>query len=149
MLRKAPVLPIMFCGGDSSGVGGVGGDGGSSGSGDSEGGGVTGVTGDVGGRGGVTGGTGGSAGGSVIGSARRRMGSQCGGARLAHRDLATHPCTPRCDCFPRAVVVRVLLLKVGEDMFGAGGGPEHQCPVVLLVEPRGGLHLHRVLVCLT
>jgi hypothetical protein len=49
-----------------------------------------------------------------------------GGARLARRNFAAHPGTPRFDGVPRLVVFRVLLLEVGEHVLGAVGGPEHQ-----------------------
>jgi hypothetical protein len=111
------VLPITFRSGGSGG-GGVGGGG------DSVGGGVTGVTGHVGGCGGVTGGTGGGAARSLIGFAGGGVSSNCGGARLAHRYLATHPGTRCFDSFPRPVVCRVLLLEVREHVLGAVGGPE-------------------------
>jgi hypothetical protein len=123
VFRKASVLPITFRGGDG---GGVGGDGGVGGGGDSVGGGVSGVTGDVGGCGGVTGGTGGSSGGSVIGIAGGGVGGKCGGARLAHRYLATHPGTPCFEGLARSVVFRVLVLEVRKHVLGAVSGPEHQ-----------------------
>jgi len=113
VLRKASVLPITFRGGVGSG-------------GDSVGGGVTGVADDMGGGGGVAGGTGGSSGRSVIGVAGGGVSGKCGGARLAHRYLATHPGTPCSEGFARSVVFRVLLLEVWEHVLGAVGSPEHQ-----------------------
>ena len=145
VLRKAPVLPITFRGGDSSGVGGVRGVRGGR---DSVAGSVTGMIGDVRGRGGVTGGTSRGAGGMVISGPRRGVGAKCSGARLAHRDRAAHPGPPRFDSLARPVIFRVLLLEAGEDMAGAVSSPEHQCPVVLLVEPPGLLKLHRASICL-
>jgi hypothetical protein len=131
MLRKMPVLPITFLGGGSGGVGGIGGVGGG---GDGVGGSVTGVTGNVGGCGGVTGGTGSGTGRSLIGVAGGGVSGKCGGARLAQRYLTTHPGTPCFDSFPRSVVFWVLFFEIWEDMLGAVSGPEHQWPVVLLVE---------------
>jgi hypothetical protein len=87
---------------------------------------VTGVTGDVRGRGGMTGGTGGGAGSSVIGIAAGGVGGECGGARLAHRHLTSHPGTPCFDSFPRPVVSRVLLLEVREYTLSAVSGPARQ-----------------------
>jgi len=84
------------------------------------------MTGDMGGCGGVTGGTGGRSGRSVIGVAGGGVGGECGGARLAHRYLATHPGTPGFDGFARPVVSRVLRLEVRQHMLGAVGGPERQ-----------------------
>ena len=86
---------------------------------------MTGVTGNVGGCGGVTGGTGGGTGRSLIGVAGGGMGGKCGGARLAHRYLTTHPGTPCFEGSARSVVFRVLLLEVREYMLGAVSGPEH------------------------
>ena len=125
------MLPIAF---RSGGSGGAGGDGGIGGGVDSVGCGVAGVTGHVGGRGGVTGGAGrgtcrtavGVAGGSVC---RNRSGS-----RPAARYLTTHPGTPCFDSLPRSVVTRVLLLEEREHVLGAVGRPEHQRPLVLLIE---------------
>jgi hypothetical protein len=97
VLRQVSDLPIAFLG--SSDVG------------DCVGGSVTGVTGSVGGRGSATGRTGGGAGRSLIGVAGGGVGGKCGGARLAHRYLTTHPGTPRFDSFPRPVVYRVMLLE--------------------------------------
>jgi hypothetical protein len=87
---------------------------------------VTGVTRNVGGCGGVTGSTGGGADRSLIGVASGSVGRKCGGARLAHRYITTHPGTPCFDSFPRAVVFRVFLLEVWEYTLGAVSGPEHQ-----------------------
>jgi hypothetical protein len=123
VLRKASVLPFTFDGGGSGGGGGAGGGGGG---GDSVGGGVTCVTGDVGGCGGVTGGTGGRSGRSVIGVAGGGVRGKCGGARLADRYLASHPGAACFEGLTRSVVLRVLLLEVGEHVLGADGGPEHQ-----------------------
>jgi hypothetical protein len=120
---KASALPITFRGGSSSGVGGDRGGGGGL---DSVGGGVTGVTGHVSGCGGVTGSPGGSSCRSVIGVAGGGVGGKCGGARLAHRYLATRPGPPCFDGFARPVVFRVVLLEVWEHVLGAVGGPEHQ-----------------------
>jgi len=112
VLRKASVLPITFpsCGGR---VGG--------GCGGSESGGLYSVVGGVRGNVGGCGGAGGGAGGGV--------GGKCGGARLAHRDLSTHPGTPCFEGIPRSIVFRVVLLAVweyGEYVLGALSGPEHQ-----------------------
>ncbi len=57
-------------------------------------------------------------------------------APRSHRDLATRPGTPRFDGVPRPVVFGVPLLEAREHALGAVGGPEHQRPVVPLVEPR-------------
>ena len=114
VLRKASVLPIKFLGG---GGGRVGGDRGFGGGLDSVIGGVRGVAGD--------------AGGVAVGG----MGGKRGGARLAHRDLATRPGTPCLDGIPGSVVFRALLLEAREHVLGAVGGPERQRPVVSLVEP--------------
>jgi len=54
------------------------------------------------------------------------VGSKCGGAHLAHRDLTTHPGTPCFDRFPRSVVFRIILLEVWEYVLGAVGGSEYQ-----------------------
>jgi hypothetical protein len=80
----------------------------------------------VGGCGGVTGGAGGGAGRRLIGVAGGGVGGNCGGARLAHRNLTTHPGTPCFEGIPRSVVFRVLLLEVWEYVLGAFSGPEHQ-----------------------
>ena len=123
------VLPITFLGGGSGGVGGM------RGGLDSVGGGVTGVTGHMGGAGGVTRGSGGGAGRTFIGSAGRGVGGNCGGARLAARDLTTRPGAPCFDGVPGSAVIRVLLLEAREYMLGAVSGPERQGPLVRLVGP--------------
>jgi hypothetical protein len=48
-----------------------------------------------------------------------RVGGDCGGTRLAHRNLTAHPGTPRFDSIPRSVVFRVLLLEVRDYVLGA------------------------------
>ena len=123
---------MTFLGGGSDRVGG---DCGVGGGGYGVGGSVRGVTGNVGGCGGVTGVAGGSAGRSLIGVAGGGVGGECGGARLAHRNLTTHPGTSCFDSIPRSVVFRVLLLEVWEYVLGAASGPEHQRSVVPLLEP--------------
>jgi hypothetical protein len=109
MLRKASVLPITFLGAGSSRVGGncccVGG--GTY----SVVGSVCGVSTNVGGCGGVAG---------------RCVGSRCGGAHFAHRNLTTHPGTPSFEGMARPVVFGVFLLEVWEYMLGALSGPEDQ-----------------------
>lgn len=132
VLRKVPVLPITFLGG---GRGGVTGDGGVGGGSDSVG-------------GGVTCGTGCGAGSRLIGIAGGGVSGKCGGARLAHRYLTTHPGTPCFDCIPRTVVSRILLLKVWEHMLGAVCRPEHQRPVVPLIEPQFSSSFLRLTVVL-
>jgi hypothetical protein len=62
----------------------------------------------------------------LINGAGGGVGGNGGGARLAHRDLATRPGTPCFDSIPRSVVFRILLLEVWEYVLGAVGGPEHQ-----------------------
>ncbi len=134
VLWVASVLPIAFPGGGSGGVGGdCGGYGVVSD--------VHGVPSNVGGCGGVTGGTGGSASRGSICIAGGGMGGKRGGARLAHRDLVTHPRTPCFHGVPRSVVSRVLLLEVWEYVPGAIGGPERQQPMVSLVEPHSSSSL--------
>jgi hypothetical protein len=123
VLRKASVLPITFLGGGSGRVGGHCGVGGGA---YSVVGGARGVRGNVGGCSGVTGGASGGAGSSLIGGAGGGVGGKCGGARLAHRNLTTHPATPCFESIPRSVVFRVLLLEVREYVLGAVSGPEHQ-----------------------
>ncbi len=97
VLREAPVLPVAFLG-DGRVVGGGYGVIGS----------VRGLRGNVGGCCGMTGRAGGGAGRGLIGVA----GSICSGARLAHRNLTTHPGTPCFDRFPRSVFFRIILLEV-------------------------------------
>ena len=80
----------------------------------------------VGGNSGVGGGRG------VVGGVRYKHGGPC----LAHRDLTAHPGMPCFDGFARSVVFRLLLLEGWEQVLGAVCGPEHQRPVVLLVERR-------------
>jgi hypothetical protein len=102
VLRKASVLPITFLGGGSGRVGGD----------------LCGV---------------GGGGYSVVGSVRGvsgDVGGKCGGARLTHRYLITHPGTPCLESIARPAVFRVLLLEVreymlGEYMLGAVSGPVH------------------------
>ena len=134
VLRKASVLPITFLG---SGSGRVGRDCGvrEPGGGYSVVGSVRGVAGNVGGCGSVTGGAGSSTGRILIGVAGGSVGGKCGGTRLAHRNLRTHPGTPCFESIPRSIVFRVLLLEVWEYVFGAVSGPQHHCPMVPLVEP--------------
>jgi len=139
MFRKVPVLPIVFRGGGSGGVDGHGGVG------DglySVGGGVAGVSGHVGGCDGLTSGTGGSSGGSFIGVAGSGVDGDCGDACRTHPYLAARPCSRRLDSFPRAVVLRVLLLEVRQHTLGAVSGPERQGPVIPIVERLGVLSLH-------
>jgi len=85
-----------------------------------------GVTSHVGGSGGVTGGTGGGAGRTCIGVAGGGVGGKCGGARRAAFYLTPHPGTRRFNGFARPVVMRALLLKEWQHMFGALGGPERK-----------------------
>jgi hypothetical protein len=115
VLREASVLPVAFLGWSRV----VGGGYGVVGS-------VRGVRGNVGGCCGMTGRAGGGAGCSLIGVAGSGVGGKCGGARLAHSDLTTHPGTPCFDRFPRSVVFRITLLEVWEYVLGAVGGPEYQ-----------------------
>ncbi len=93
------------------------------------------MTGDVGGRGGVTGGAGRGTGRGSIGVSGGGVGGKRRGTRFARGELATHPGTPRFDGIPRPVVLRVLLLEAREDVLGTLSSPEHQRPVVPLVEP--------------
>jgi hypothetical protein len=130
--KQVLVLPITFPGGGGVGISGVSGGGGSGRGTVSCG--VNSVTGHVSGGCGVTGGAGGSASRSLIDVAGSGVGGKCGGTRLAHRDLTTHPCTPGFDSFPRSVVFQVLRLEVWEYMLGAVGCPEHQCSVVPLAQ---------------
>ena len=87
---------------------------------------MTGVPSDMRGSGGVTRGTGRSPGGGVIGFAGGGVGGECGGAHLAHPDLATRPGTTCFEGFAGPVVFRVLLLEERKHAFGAVRGPEHQ-----------------------
>jgi hypothetical protein len=114
VLREASVLPVAFLGGRV-----VGGGYGVIGS-------VRGVRGNVGGCCGMTGRASGGAGCSSVGVAGSGVGGICGGARLGHRDLTTHPGTPCFDRFPRSVVIRIILLEVWEYALGTGSGPENQ-----------------------
>jgi hypothetical protein len=63
---------------------------------------------------------------ALIGLSGRGVGGECGGTRLAHRDLATHPGTSCFDGMAGSVVFRVVLLEVRKYVLGALGGPEHQ-----------------------
>lgn len=124
-------MPIVFCiaGSGSSGFDGVGSGG-------------SGVSGNMSGCGSMTGGPGGSSGRSVISIAGGGVGAECCGARYAALDFATGPSASGFDGFARAVVFRINLLEEREDVLGAIGGPERQCPVVQLVEPLGLFSLH-------
>lgn len=64
------------------------------------------------------------------------MGVECGGARLAHRDLSAPPDTFPIDSPPRSGICRALLLQAREYVLGAVSGLECQPSVVLTVQPR-------------
>jgi hypothetical protein len=125
------VLPIPFLGGSGVGISGVDGVTGCTGG---VGGSVNCVTGNMGSCSGVTGGTGSGTGCILIGAAGSGVGGKCSGARLAHRNLATYPCTPCFDSFPRPVVFRVLLLEIWKHMPGTVSSPYRQCSVIPLAQ---------------
>ncbi|GGM80047.1 hypothetical protein GCM10012275_58290 [Longimycelium tulufanense] len=74
----------------------------------------------------MTGGPSNGASHSLIGVASGGVGGKRGGARLAHRDLTTHPGSSYRDSLPGSIIFRVPLLEVGEHMLGAVSGPEHR-----------------------
>src|SRR5215208_1081091 len=94
------------------------------------------MTGHVRGSGSLTSGPRCSAGRTFIRAAGGGVGSDPGGAGLAHSYLSSCPGACRLDSFPRSLVLRVLLLIVREHVLGAVGGSQRQRPVVLPVHPR-------------
>jgi hypothetical protein len=101
----------------TSGTGGVGGS-------------VNSVTSNMGGCSGMTGSPGGVTSCIWIGIASSGVGGKCSGTCLANCYLATYPCTPCFDSFPRSVVFQVLLFEIWEYMLGTVSSPNNQCFVV-------------------
>jgi hypothetical protein len=132
--RKVLVLVISFPGARGCGAGGGSGYGL-----ECVVGGVGGVGCHVGCGGSVTGRAGCSASRAITGVAGGGVGGYRGGASLADPPPAARPGTPHLDGVPGPVVSRVPLLEEREYALGAVGGPEHQRPVIVLVElhPRG------------
>lgn len=139
MLRKPLVLPRVLGRTDCS----FGRIRGRHGGADRVGGGMAGMAGDVGGGNGLAGGAGGRSGRGIIRIASGGVGGERSGPRLGHGDLAKRPGPPRLDRLPRPVVIRVLVFEASEYMLGAVDGPEHQCPVILLVEVRAAFGAHQ------
>ena len=73
-----------------------------------------------------------TAGRGILGRTRGGMGGDRRGARRSAGDFSTRPCACRFDGFPGAVILRMLVLKAGEHVLCAVGGPERQGPLILL-----------------
>ena len=120
MIRKTSRLPLALqdCG--------VAGDGGGDGGLDRVGSRMTGVIGYVGCCGGVTGGACGRLSRSMIGGPSGGVGSECGLARVNHRQVTSRPSACSFDGLARPLVFRVHFLKVRERVLGAVSGPDRQ-----------------------